>query len=307
MWGTSWRQRLRLAPLYAAVAIADRLAALMPARTEAAGEPWPPGVTVIIPDRDAPEMLARSARVTGALRCKASTEPWQVIVVANGAPRATYAGVAARFPRRRMGPRRRAAGLRGRDRARTRARARHGGTYLLNNDMTLEPERDRGAHAAARRAHVRDRLADLPAGRHRPPRGDGLHRLVRRSRRRAPVSRAGPGNGCARDAPLRERRRRAVSHGAASPAILPRAAPTTRSIGKTSSGACAHGATATTSCSAPARTPRTGIARPPLASIRRERARAHRRAQPARCSTLRHGASGARRLMDARARLRAAL
>ena len=59
MWGTSWRQRLRLTPLYVAMVVADRLASMTSARVTPAPSPWRPGVTVIIPERDAPEMLAR--------------------------------------------------------------------------------------------------------------------------------------------------------------------------------------------------------------------------------------------------------
>src|SRR6185295_1429134 len=134
MWGTSWRQRLRLTPLYVAMVIANRLAATT-ARTPIAPLPWRPGVTVIIPERAAPEMLARAlASVTVALA--GIDEPRQIIVVANGAPIAAYRDVAARFPDVEWihvdAPLGFASaielGLR---------RARYGGTYLMNNDMTL--------------------------------------------------------------------------------------------------------------------------------------------------------------------------
>ena len=135
MWGTSWRQRLRLTPLYVAMVIANRLAATT-ARTPIAPLPWRPGVTVIIPERAAPEMLARAlASVTVALA--GIDEPRQIIVVANGAPIAAYRDVAARFPDVEWihvdAPLGFASaielGLR---------RARYGGTYLMNNDMTLD-------------------------------------------------------------------------------------------------------------------------------------------------------------------------
>jgi GT2 family glycosyltransferase len=97
VWGTGWRQRLRLAPLFAAVVAADRLSSLVPARKRPVPGPWPAGLTVIIPDRDAPAMLAE-ALTSLAIALRAVIEPWQVVVVANGAPRATYDGVKARFP-----------------------------------------------------------------------------------------------------------------------------------------------------------------------------------------------------------------
>src|SRR6185369_5031578 len=97
MWGTSWRQRLRLAPLYLAMAASDRFAAAVPARARRSPAPWRPGVTVIIPERDAPGMLTRAlASLDEALA--AIDEPRQVIVVANGAPRSAYGPVAQRFP-----------------------------------------------------------------------------------------------------------------------------------------------------------------------------------------------------------------
>ena len=136
MWGTSWRQRLRLMPLYVAMAAADRLGAMTSARVTPTPVPWHPGVTVIIPERDAPDMLAR-ALASLHIALAAVDEPRQVIVVANGAPRAGYRDVAARFadvewiyvdaPLGFAGAIER--GLR---------RARYDGTYLMNNDMTLD-------------------------------------------------------------------------------------------------------------------------------------------------------------------------
>ena len=59
-WGTSWRQRLRLAPLYLALAAADRLARVMPARAAPRQPPWRDGISIVIPERDAPAMLAEA-------------------------------------------------------------------------------------------------------------------------------------------------------------------------------------------------------------------------------------------------------
>ena len=138
MWGTSWRQRLRLAPLALAVAAADRLSARAPAPPAAPARPWRPGITAIVPERDAPEMLAGTLAALAAALDRVD-EPRQVVVVANGAPRSTYAGVAARFPDVEWvhtdAPLPFAAAV-----ERGLALARHDGTYLLNNDMTLEPD-----------------------------------------------------------------------------------------------------------------------------------------------------------------------
>ena len=137
MWGTSWRQRLRLMPLYVAMAAADRLAAIVPARVRRAPRPWHPGVTVIIPERDAPEMLARALESLD-VALAAIDEPRQVIVVANGAPSAVYRLVAARFPAVEWVYVDAPLGFAGAIERGLR-RARYDGTYLMNNDMTLDP------------------------------------------------------------------------------------------------------------------------------------------------------------------------
>ena len=217
MWGTSWRQRLRLCRCICAMAAADRLAPIVPARARPAPAPWRPGVTVIIPERDAPEMLARAlASLDVALardrRTAAGDRRRQ-----RRAPRGLSTGCGT-LSRRRNGytsTRRSASPA---PSSADCARARYDGTYLMNNDMTLDPRRARRAAAVARARRVRDRLADLPAGRAvGPPRGNGIHRLVRRPFGRASVSRAAALVAGAARAPLRERRRRAVPHGAARP------------------------------------------------------------------------------------------
>ncbi len=138
MWGTSWRQRLRLAPLYLAIAAADRLAARAAAPSAPAPGPWQPGVTVVVPERDAAPMLARTLDALAAALARVP-EPQQVVVVANGAPRAAYTDVAARFPAvewvHSEAPVSFAEAI-----GRGLAVARHDGTYLLNNDMTLDAD-----------------------------------------------------------------------------------------------------------------------------------------------------------------------
>lgn len=137
MWGTTLRQRLRMLPLYGALALADRLAAVLPARAPRALGPWQAGVSVVIPDRDAPSMLAEAlASLEAALA--AIDEPAQVVVVANGAPAGAYADVRARFPRVEWVHEAQPLGFTAAIERGLRA-VRHDGVYLMNNDVTLEP------------------------------------------------------------------------------------------------------------------------------------------------------------------------
>ena len=220
--------------------------------------PWRPGVTVIIPERDAPEMLARAlASLDVALA--AIDEPRQVIVVANGAPRAAYRQVAARFPDVEWVYVDAPLGFAGAIERGLR-RARYDGTYLLNNDMTLDPRAlaellplrapDVFALASQIFQHERSRAA---ARKRDSPTGTPTARACICITRRSPSS----------PEPLahlvRKRRRRAVPHGAAHAATCARAAATTRSTGRTPSGACAPGAMACASSSVRGRTPRTSI------------------------------------------------
>lgn len=136
-WGTGWRQRLRLAPLYLAMRAADRLARARAGAPSRPAEPARPGLSVVIPDRDAPEMLAEALRALyRALECVA--EPRQVIVVANGAPAAAYDDLRRAFPRVEFVHSTAPLGFGGAI-ERGLARAHHDWTLLLNNDMTLAP------------------------------------------------------------------------------------------------------------------------------------------------------------------------
>ena len=145
MWGTHWRQRFRLAPLYLSLRIADRVRTRRPSnafsdrhtRRQSTVNDWAPGISVVIPERDSPQLLAEA--LTSLLAAIANIdEPSQVIVVASGAPRQRYASICARFQ-----------GIElihcdaplsfGEAISRGLARARHDWTYLMNNDMMLEP------------------------------------------------------------------------------------------------------------------------------------------------------------------------
>ena len=92
-WGTGWRQRLRLMPMYLALRAAGRLSTSR--RPAVSGMPVRPGISVVIPERGTPELLAPAlASVERALaRC---AEPSEVIVVVNGADPAAYADLKAR-------------------------------------------------------------------------------------------------------------------------------------------------------------------------------------------------------------------
>lgn len=137
-WGTSARQRLRLAPLYLAIRMADALARMVPSRPHRARTAWPAGISVLIPERDAPDMLEQALGALDAALMHID-EPVQVIVVANGAPRERYAALRARWPTvdwvHSDAPLGFAQAVQ-----RGLSQVRHGGVYLLNNDMLLGPD-----------------------------------------------------------------------------------------------------------------------------------------------------------------------
>lgn len=132
-WGRSTRQRIRLAPLYLAIALTDRLAFRAAARLPLPPAAWRPGISVVIPDRDAPELLAVSL---AALFADEPPEPLQVIVVTNGAVPERYRDIGIRYPKltwvRHTAPLGFStaihAGL---------VHAQHDWTLLLNNDVEL--------------------------------------------------------------------------------------------------------------------------------------------------------------------------
>src|SRR5215471_1284877 len=138
MWGTRLRQRARLAPLYLAVAVCDRFAKA-PRRPRPVGHPktWSAGISVVIPDRDAPELLGEALDSIDAAFDSVG-EPRQLIIVANGAPRARYARVAQKYPGLEFLHDPRPCGF-STAIHRGVAHARYDWTLLLNNDMTIEP------------------------------------------------------------------------------------------------------------------------------------------------------------------------
>lgn len=97
---------------------------------------WGTGVSVIIPERESPDLLAEalaSARMAG----KQIAEPLECIVVVNGASLSLYRDIARDMPEVRWLYARNPLGFATAIRHGVRA-ARHGAVYLLNSDMKLD-------------------------------------------------------------------------------------------------------------------------------------------------------------------------
>ena len=136
-WGAGVRQRLRLAPLFLSLSIADRVGGALRTRTAwIALPPWRRGISIVIPERDSPELLLKAlASLYEAL--DAVDEPCQVVVVANGAARNVYDEVAVRYPRVEWVHHRDPLGFSAAIHRGLR-RVRYDWTFLMNNDMTLD-------------------------------------------------------------------------------------------------------------------------------------------------------------------------
>jgi GT2 family glycosyltransferase len=134
-WGTSLRQRIRLSPLYIALLAADR-AATPPVSANIPSASWRPGISVVIPERDAPEMLAVALQSAQDALADIN-EPSQIIVVVNGASLRRYDAIVARFPSVEILHDEQPLGF-SEAIHRGLSRVRHDWTFLMNNDMTLE-------------------------------------------------------------------------------------------------------------------------------------------------------------------------
>jgi GT2 family glycosyltransferase/glycosyltransferase involved in cell wall biosynthesis len=136
-WGAGIRQRLRLAPLFLSLAIADRIAGTLPTRNARLSlPPWRAGISIIIPERDSPQLLQKAlASLYEAL--DGIDEPCQVVVVANGADPAVYDEVVASHPGLQWVHHRRPLGFSAAINQGLR-RVRYDWTFLMNNDMTLD-------------------------------------------------------------------------------------------------------------------------------------------------------------------------
>jgi GT2 family glycosyltransferase len=136
-WGSGARQRLRLAPLFLSLAIADRVGGSMRARSNrAVFPPWRPGISIIIPERDSPALLLKALDSLRAA-LEAIDEPKQIVVVANGAERDVYADVASKYPALEWVHDRNPLGFSAAIHKGLR-QVRHDWTFLMNNDMTLD-------------------------------------------------------------------------------------------------------------------------------------------------------------------------
>jgi GT2 family glycosyltransferase len=99
---------------------------------------WTGGVSVVIPERATPELLAR-ALVCLMAALDRTPEPSEIVVVVNGAPMKDYVHLAAEYPCVRWEYSEEPLGF---TRAISRgiAVARYGGIYLHNSDMAVEPD-----------------------------------------------------------------------------------------------------------------------------------------------------------------------
>lgn len=135
-----WQRVLRFLPLYLALRVAGVLAALAPrARWRPiARTPWRPGLSVLIPERGTPDLLADTLDAL-ELALAPLQEPVQVLVVVNGAPAAAYDPLRQRHPRVEWQFHPQPLGFNGAVAAGLAA-VRHDWTYLLNSDMRLAPD-----------------------------------------------------------------------------------------------------------------------------------------------------------------------
>ncbi len=125
----------RLGAVRAAVALGEA----WPARpVPALRAAWAPGVSVLVPERGTPRLLARAL---GRLRPALARigEPTEVLVVVNGAPRHTYTALQAEHPGVRWTFHEAPLGFSG-ALARGLPLLRHGATFLHNSDVALEPD-----------------------------------------------------------------------------------------------------------------------------------------------------------------------
>ena len=136
-WGAGLRQRLRLAPLFLSLIVADRIGRGLRARQRWPElSRWRPGISIVIPERDSPALLLKALRsLYQAL--DAIDEPHQVVVVANGAAREVYDEIAAMYPDLRwvhhLAPLGFSAAIH-----EGLQHVEHDWTFLMNNDMTLD-------------------------------------------------------------------------------------------------------------------------------------------------------------------------
>src|SRR5262245_35574179 len=99
---------------------------------------WTAGVSVVIPERATPDLLARALACLMAALDR-TPEPSEIIVVVNGAPMEDYVHLVCEYPCVRWEHSEEPLGFTGAI-SRGIAIARHGGIYLCNSDMAVEPD-----------------------------------------------------------------------------------------------------------------------------------------------------------------------
>jgi GT2 family glycosyltransferase len=98
---------------------------------------WTDGVSVVIPERATPDLLARALRALMPALDR-TPEPCEIIVVVNGAMMEDYFDLVAEYPRVRWEHSEQPLGFTGAI-LRGIAIARYGGVYLHNSDIAVEP------------------------------------------------------------------------------------------------------------------------------------------------------------------------
>src|SRR6266478_6272331 len=97
-----------------------------------------PGISIVIPERANPGLLEKCIESVEAA-CVGLTEPFEIIVVASGSPPTSYGEILSRHPQVRWMFFRKPLWFSGAVRRGLRA-ARFDWVYLLNNDMTVDPD-----------------------------------------------------------------------------------------------------------------------------------------------------------------------
>jgi GT2 family glycosyltransferase/glycosyltransferase involved in cell wall biosynthesis len=138
-WASSFKQRIRFTPLHLALVLADAWARGRPQHwSRPPTVAFRPGLSVLIPERGTPEMLAESLTAAVAALARID-EPGEVVVVVNGAPDADYAELRAQYPQVRWQFHTDGLGYNGAIAAGLGVVA-HDWVYLLNSDMRIEPD-----------------------------------------------------------------------------------------------------------------------------------------------------------------------
>ncbi len=136
-WWLSARLLLRFGPLYAAMAAAALLARISHGRWRVPRAQFRPGVSIVIPERGTPELLAQTlSALNGALTLV--SEPTEVVVVINGAATADYITLMRQYPNVQWQHFDHALGYNGAIAAGLKW-VRYDWVYLLNSDMRLAP------------------------------------------------------------------------------------------------------------------------------------------------------------------------